>query len=197
MELDFTREWVEFYDPDNPEHLIAADMTWPLSNWTCVFGTPACRGTVAGRPDDGCCSHGAFLTDKDDRAQLDDAVDQADRRGLAVPRERPGPQGPSGSRIGRRLRGIRPPPARQRGPGDVPHLELGWQPAAIIAVCVAVLAAALIRTRRARLVATGRFAGEAALLFGLFALWQYAGSFALLPSRGACRGPGGSGTPNG
>ncbi len=74
MELDFAREWVEFYDPDNPEHLIAADMTWLLSNWTCVFGTPACRGTVAGRPDDGCCSHGAFLTDNDDRAQLDDAV---------------------------------------------------------------------------------------------------------------------------
>ena len=66
----------------------------------------------------------------------------------------------------------------------MPHLELGWQPAAVIAVCVAVLAAALIRTRRARLVATGRFAGEAALLFGLFALWEYAGSFALLPSWG-------------
>ena len=74
VELDFAREWVEFYDPDNPEHLIAADMTWLLSNWTCVFGTPACRGTVEGRPDDGCCSHGAFLTDDDDRAQLDDAV---------------------------------------------------------------------------------------------------------------------------
>ena len=25
VELDFAREWVEFYDPDNPEHLIAAD----------------------------------------------------------------------------------------------------------------------------------------------------------------------------
>ena len=54
VELDFAREWVEFYDPDNPEHLIAADLTWLLSRWTCVFGTPACRGTVAGRPDDGC-----------------------------------------------------------------------------------------------------------------------------------------------
>lgn len=31
VELDFAREWVEFYDPDNPEHLIAADMTWLLS----------------------------------------------------------------------------------------------------------------------------------------------------------------------
>ena len=27
VELDFAREWVEFYDPDNPEHLIAADDT--------------------------------------------------------------------------------------------------------------------------------------------------------------------------
>ncbi len=67
---------MEFYDPDNPEHLIAADLTWLLSNWTCVFGTPACKGTVAGRPDDGCCSHGAFLSDDDDRANLDDAVKQ-------------------------------------------------------------------------------------------------------------------------
>ena len=66
VELDFAREWVEFYDPDNPDH---------LSRWTCVFGTPACQGTVAGRPDDGCCSHGAFLSD-DDRARLDDAVKQ-------------------------------------------------------------------------------------------------------------------------
>ena len=74
VELDFAREWVEFLDPENPEHLIAADLTWLLSRWTCVFGTPACRGTVAGRPDDGCCSHGAFLSDDDDRARLDDAV---------------------------------------------------------------------------------------------------------------------------
>ncbi|BBX65047.1 hypothetical protein MSAS_42210 [Mycobacterium saskatchewanense] len=76
VELDFAREWVEFYDPDNPEHLIAADFTWLLSRWTCVFGTPACHGTVAGRPDDGCCSHGAFLSDDDDRARLDAAVEQ-------------------------------------------------------------------------------------------------------------------------
>ena len=41
-----------------------------------MFGTPACKGTVEGRPDDGCCSHGAFLSDKDDRARLDDAVKQ-------------------------------------------------------------------------------------------------------------------------
>jgi len=26
VDLDFAREWVEFFDPDNPEHLISADM---------------------------------------------------------------------------------------------------------------------------------------------------------------------------
>ena len=76
VELDFPREWVEFYDPGDGEHLIAADLTWLLSRWTCVYGTPACQGTVAGRPDDGCCSHGAFLSDDDDRANLDAAVEK-------------------------------------------------------------------------------------------------------------------------
>ena len=76
VELDFAREWVEFYDPDNAEHVIAADITWLCSRWTCVFGTPACKGTVENRPDDGCCSHGAFMSDDDDVARLDDAVKQ-------------------------------------------------------------------------------------------------------------------------
>jgi hypothetical protein len=40
-------------------------------------------------------------------------------------------------------------------------------------------------TRRPRLAATGRFTGEAALLVGLFGLWQYAGSFSFLPASGA------------
>lgn len=68
--LDFPREWFEFFDPDDPEHLISADLTWLLSRWSCVFGTPACRGIVAGREDDGCCTHGAYLTDDDDRERL-------------------------------------------------------------------------------------------------------------------------------
>lgn len=72
--LDFPREWYEFFDPADPEHLIRADLTWLLSRWTCVFGTPACRGIVAGRPDDGCCTHGAYLTDEDDRARLERGV---------------------------------------------------------------------------------------------------------------------------
>jgi hypothetical protein len=67
----------------------------------------------------------------------------------------------------------------------VPHLELSWPQAAVLAAVLVAVAVTLIRTRRARLVATGRFTGEAALLAGLFALWQYAGSFSFLPSDGA------------
>lgn len=71
---DFPREWIELTDPADPEHLVRADLTWLLSSWTCVFGTPACHGTVAGRPDDGCCTHGAFFADAEDRARLDASV---------------------------------------------------------------------------------------------------------------------------
>ncbi|GAA4664290.1 hypothetical protein [Gordonia humi] len=68
--LDFPREWYEFVDPTDPEHVISADLTWLLSRWTCVFGTPACHGIVAGRESDGCCTHGAYLTDEEDRDRL-------------------------------------------------------------------------------------------------------------------------------
>jgi hypothetical protein len=71
--LDFPREWVEFTDPADPEHLVRADLTWLTSAWTCIFGR-GCAGVVEGRPDDGCCSHGAFFTDADDLARVTAAV---------------------------------------------------------------------------------------------------------------------------
>jgi hypothetical protein len=71
--LDFAREWVEFPDPTDPEHVIRADLTWLTSAWTCIFGR-GCAGVVEGRPDDGCCSHGAFFTDDDDRSRVAAAV---------------------------------------------------------------------------------------------------------------------------
>ncbi len=46
--LDFPREFVEFYDPDNDAHLIRADLTWLLSRWTCIFGQ-GCHGIIAGQ----------------------------------------------------------------------------------------------------------------------------------------------------
>ena len=69
VDLDFPREWIEFLDPADEQHLIRADLTWLLSRWTCVFGS-ACRGILAGRPEEGCCSHGAFFTDADDESRV-------------------------------------------------------------------------------------------------------------------------------
>lgn len=68
--LDFAREWYEFVDPDDSDHVITADLTWLLSRWNCVFGTPACHGIIASRPSDGCCTHGAYLSDEEDREKL-------------------------------------------------------------------------------------------------------------------------------
>jgi hypothetical protein len=69
VDLDFPREWIEFVDPADPEHLIRADLTWLLSRWTCVFGK-ACHGIIKGRAAEGCCSHGAFFTDADDEKRV-------------------------------------------------------------------------------------------------------------------------------
>ena len=71
--LDFAREWVEFADPADPEHLIRADLTWLCSSWACIFGR-GCQGIVAGRGDDGCCSHGAFLSDTADAKRVSSAA---------------------------------------------------------------------------------------------------------------------------
>jgi hypothetical protein len=62
---DFPREWLEFEDPADAEHWIRADATWLCSSYTCIFGR-GCHGVVEGRAADGCCSHGAFYSDKDD-----------------------------------------------------------------------------------------------------------------------------------
>jgi hypothetical protein len=71
--LDFAREWIEFPDPADPQHVVRADLTWLASAWTCIFGR-GCAGVVEGRPDDGCCSHGAFFTDADDLARVTEHV---------------------------------------------------------------------------------------------------------------------------
>jgi hypothetical protein len=67
--LDFAREWFEFTDPADAEHRVRADLTWLCSRWTCIFGR-GCHGVVPGRPDDGCCSHGAFFSDRADEKRV-------------------------------------------------------------------------------------------------------------------------------
>lgn len=79
VEPGFPRDWIEFGDPADPEHLVRADLTWLLSAWTCVFGA-GCHGVVAGRPDDGCCSHGAFFSDEQDESRVVAFAGQLDRQ---------------------------------------------------------------------------------------------------------------------
>ncbi|MGH3735878.1 MAG: hypothetical protein ACRDT6_09695 [Micromonosporaceae bacterium] len=69
VDLDFPREWLEFTDPADPQHLIRADLTWLLSRWSCIFAK-GCHGIVKGGAADGCCTHGAFFTDTDDEQRV-------------------------------------------------------------------------------------------------------------------------------
>ena len=75
-----------------------------------------------------------------------------------------------------------------RAQGDhwhVPNLELSWQQAGVVTCCLAVLAVALRVAPRSRLAGVATFIQESALVFGLFTLWQFAGSFSVM-------GPGGA-----
>jgi hypothetical protein len=67
--IDFPREWVEFADPGDPEQVFRCDLTWLCSRWSCIWGA-GCQGIVAGRPDDGCCTHGAHYSDTADEKRV-------------------------------------------------------------------------------------------------------------------------------
>jgi len=67
--LDFPRAWIEFLDPADSEQMFRCDLTWLTSRWTCVFGN-GCRGILADRPTDGCCSLGAHFSDADDEKRV-------------------------------------------------------------------------------------------------------------------------------
>lgn len=71
---DFPREWYEFVDPLDEFHTFEVDITWMESHYNCMFGTSACHGIDASLPEVGCCVHGAYMADEEDRDQLYDAV---------------------------------------------------------------------------------------------------------------------------
>jgi hypothetical protein len=64
-------------------------------------------------------------------------------------------------------------------------LELSWRQAAGVAAGLGVASVALRAPRKPKLTSAAVFTQETALVLGLFALWQYAGSFSLM-------GPGGA-----
>ncbi len=65
------------------------------------------------------------------------------------------------------------------------HLELSWQQAAGAAAGLAVATVASRAARKPRLASVAVFTQETALVLGLFALWQYAGSFSVMGPAGA------------
>ncbi|APT91819.1 hypothetical protein CPHO_01610 [Corynebacterium phocae] len=73
---DYPRDWLELVDPEDPEHIFSIDLTWMESHYACQFGTARCHGIDSENPDVGCCSHGAYMADKQDRQQLFDAVNR-------------------------------------------------------------------------------------------------------------------------
>jgi hypothetical protein len=66
---DFPRLFAEFTDPADADQLFRVDLTWLTSRWTCIFGS-GCRGIVADRPDDGCCTHGAHFAEPADELHI-------------------------------------------------------------------------------------------------------------------------------
>ena len=69
----FTREWVEFPNPDNPEQIFKCDLTWLTSYWNCIFGN-GCQGIDKDLSDHGCCSDGAYYYNKEDEARVTSAA---------------------------------------------------------------------------------------------------------------------------
>jgi PAP2 superfamily len=67
----------------------------------------------------------------------------------------------------------------------VVDLELSWHAAAVTAGALGITTAALRAAGRPRLAVTAVATQETALILGLFALWQFAGSFAVMGPDGA------------
>ena len=66
---NFARDWVEFINPANTEELFRCDLTWLTSYWNCIYGNGCC-GIDAKKPNDGCCSDGAYYTGKEDEQRI-------------------------------------------------------------------------------------------------------------------------------
>jgi hypothetical protein len=67
----------------------------------------------------------------------------------------------------------------------LPHWEMSWQLAAIMAACLFAAAGLAWLPRRPRLRRAVPFVRETGLVIGLFALWQYAGTFSVMGPEGA------------
>lgn len=70
------REWATFDDPRDKDRTWRIDVTFLASHWRCIYGQ-GCQG-VHEKPApelmQGCCSHGAYFSDKADRRAVESAA---------------------------------------------------------------------------------------------------------------------------
>jgi hypothetical protein len=69
--VPLAREWVSIDDPTNDHLRYTFDVSFLLSNYTCIYGA-GCQGITPGNDDPvlGCCTHGAYLNEDDDADEL-------------------------------------------------------------------------------------------------------------------------------
>jgi hypothetical protein len=65
------REWVTVIDPDDDHLRYTFDVSFLLSSYECIYGA-GCQSIEpsGGDPVLGCCTHGAYLNEDDDRDEL-------------------------------------------------------------------------------------------------------------------------------
>jgi hypothetical protein len=91
---DRAHEWVSFTDDAGDDWLF--DVTFLVSNWTCIFGD-GCLGVLSEpTPEDeqGCCSYGAHFADEADVERVRATAERLDattRQHIEVSRSRGGP----------------------------------------------------------------------------------------------------------
>ncbi|HVA43481.1 MAG TPA: hypothetical protein VNF50_08365 [Acidimicrobiales bacterium] len=73
---DAAHDWISIPDPEE-ERTWVFDVSFLLSNWTCIFGR-GCQGVLTEPAPElvqGCCSYGAHFSDADDIARVEAAAD--------------------------------------------------------------------------------------------------------------------------
>lgn len=67
------REWVSIRDPHDLHLRYTFDVTFLLSRYGCIYGL-GCPGIYEDRADVGCCAHGAYYVDDEERERIEAAV---------------------------------------------------------------------------------------------------------------------------
>jgi hypothetical protein len=75
--VDDRREWISFEDPDEHRTWLF-DVSFLTSNWSCIFGAgcPGIEPEPAPEKALGCCIHGAYLSDNEDREHVTSMIEE-------------------------------------------------------------------------------------------------------------------------